>query len=96
MIEQRIERGIEVATIIVERPEPKKSSTTRPVKNAAVTISWTTSWTDCLTKIYASESVVILTPAGRVFSIFGILAFTPATTARVEASPALSISSSTA
>ncbi len=95
-IEHRIESGIEVATINVERPEPRNNSTTRPVNTAAITISCTTSSTEARTKVEASFSAVIFTPAGNVCRIWGIFALTPATTASVDASPALSISSNTA
>jgi hypothetical protein len=87
---------MEVATIRVERPEPRNSRTMRPVNTAAITISRTTSSTEARTKVEASFSVVIFTPAGKVRRIKGIFALTPATTASVDASPALSTSSSTA
>jgi hypothetical protein len=94
-IEDRIASGIEVATINVERPEPKNSSTINPVSTAAVTISWTTSSTEARTKVEASFSAVIFTPGGNVRRISGIFAFTPDTIARVDASPAFNTWSST-
>ena len=64
--EQRMESGIEVATINVERQLPRNSRTVRPVRIAAVIISCTTSSPESRTKPDASLSGVIFTPAGSV------------------------------
>ncbi len=94
-IEHRIDSGIEVAMISVERQEPRNSSTTRPVRQAAVTISCSTSETESRTKPDASLMGVMETPAGSVRSRPGSLALMPLTTASVEASPVFRTSIST-
>ena len=64
-IEHRIDSGIEVATISVERHEPRNSSTVSPVSTAAVSISSTTFSTEERTKAEASLSGVMVTPGGQ-------------------------------
>ncbi len=94
-IEHRIDSGIEVATISVERQEPRNSSTVSPVSTAAVSISSTTFSTELRTKEEASLIGVMVTPGGRVFSTCGILALMPSTTESVDALPVLMTCSST-
>ena len=93
MMEQRIESGIVVPTIKVERPEPKNSRTTRSSTPAAITISCTTSLTDARTKVEASFEgfVIFARRLGRCAESGVFLPCTPATTATSRASPALSI-----
>ena len=86
-IELRIESGMDVATIRVERQLPTNSRTAMPARQAAVTISCTTSSIEARTNVEASLSGVIVTPGGSVLSSSGIFARTPLTTASVEASP---------
>ena len=91
MIEDRMESGMDAATIRVERQLPTKISTARPARIAAVTISCTTSSMEARTKFDASLNGLIEMPGGSVLRIWGSLALTPATTARVEASPVFRI-----
>ena len=93
--EHRMESGIEVATISVERHEPRNSSTVMPVRNAAVTISCTTSNTLSRTKPEVSFSGVMVVPFGSVLMMPGSIALMPLTTASVEASPLFRTSIST-
>ncbi len=94
-IEHRMDSGIEVATISVERHEPRNSSTMSPVSTAAVSISSTTFSTELRTKAEASLIGVMVTPGGRVRSTWGILALMPSTTESVDALPVLMTCSST-
>ena len=87
MMELRIESGMEVATMRVDRQLPTNSRTASPARTAAVNISCTTSRIDAFTKPETSFSGVMVTPGGRVLSKPGSFALTPLTTARVEASP---------
>jgi hypothetical protein len=86
-MELRIERGIESATMSVERQLPMNIRTAAPASTAAMAISTTTSPIDALTNSEASLSGVMVTPWGRALSNAGSLALTPLTTSSVEAPP---------
>ena len=90
-IELRIDSGMEVATIRVERQLPTNSRTAMPARHAAVTISCTTSAIEARTNVEASLSGVIVMPGGSVLLNCGSMARMPATMASVEASPLLRI-----
>ena len=93
MTDDRMDSGIDAATISVERQLPTKTSTAMPASRAAITISCTTSSIEARTKFDASFSGVIVMPGGSVPSSSGSFARTPATTASVDASPVLRICS---
>jgi hypothetical protein len=86
-IEMRIASGIEVATTIVLRHEPRKTRIIVDVKRAAMIASCRTFEIDACTNTDWSKSVSTLTPGGAEAWIVGTSAFTRSTTSRVDASP---------
>ncbi len=87
MIAHRMASGMEVAMMTVGRHDPKNSSTTMPVRAAAVSISRTTSKMESLTNTDASPRMLTFTSGGSSFWMRGSSALAPATTSSVEASP---------
>ena len=93
MMELRIDSGMEVETISVERQLPTNTSTANPASTAALNISCSTLRMEAMTNPDWSLSGVMVTPGGKVCSIPGSSALMPLITARVEALPVFRICS---
>ena len=74
-IEHGIEGGMDVATISVERPDPKNVSTIRLVRRPAVAIPAPRPEPEKYPDVEASFKVVVTTPAGNTRSTMGELGF---------------------
>ncbi len=94
--EARIDSGIEISTIRVERQEPRKSRIISPVRTAAITASRTTSLMAPETNTDWSNSSVMVMSLGAAARNSGIRPLTVLTTCRVEAVPFFRIDISTA
>ena len=94
--EHNTDSGIEVAMMIVERQEPRKSRIINAVSAAAMTPSRMTPEMAAFTKTDWSLMRLILKPGGMVARMPGMAFFTPCTTESVEPSPVFRIEVSTA
>ena len=85
--ETRIESGIEMQTITVLRQLPRNSRIINPVRNAAVTASFTTPLMAARTNSDWSNNSRTCSVEGSPARILGMAFFTLLTTVRVDALP---------
>src|ERR1700737_3264659 len=89
MIDVRIDSGIEIKTIKVDRQDPRNSRIISPVRPAAIAPSWRTPAIDAVTSFDWSNSSLMPRPGGAAARAASRTFRTPLTTATVEALPFL-------
>src|ERR1700722_1284773 len=94
-IEVRIDRGIEIRTIRVDRHDPRNSRIINPVRPAAIAPSRSTPAIEEVTSFDWSNNSLMLRPGGAAARAILRTLWTPLTTATVEALPFLSTLSNT-
>ena len=94
-IDEKIDRGMEMAIMVVIRQLPKNNKSIKAVKSAAIKASWITPFTAALTKIDWSLKKLVSIPLGAKAITVGNFSLIPATTSKVDAPPFLSTESNT-